>query len=810
MVPMVSKRYESLKKAFSEEPSLVNLLDFLEIALLEQQYGEIIRAVEDWEGPFTVDIDYYWGVALAETDKKKEGIAKLKSVIAVNANHFKAKLKLDEYGEPEESDEKPKSHGISIKLPEVRIEDTPSFQNARKKKILFIFAIIAVSLVIIISLIKTTTSNDFKKELSSPDTYLISQNYSDFEKALQKFRVLEAGNQQDIAIKKIVFYILAFGIIDFNLYSNQELVNQLSFYYGLIDNKEKLVQSLFSFVQTQKSDDVFFRKNWLELNYPASKEKIASEPLKKIDIVTIQNLREAFLTALIYFRREDIDASESILRAILKSFPKYENAEKLAFIIKSRRVIDSKGVVSPLVLAENSKILKGWRDKSEERYLLSEAYILQGKAAKNSELQKDGFYMNCPGRHFCHDTIVDFLENVGSEEAKNMAVFSKEKMGIKRSPEDIKLVMITAKKDEDYGNCYFAFKELIQFFPATLNFEILKTGAFCTEKQNYLEEAINYYEKVAAEEKSIEIDAKISELKYLQNENDVNYLKLKGMVEKGGVSREVLYSYLNILKKRENLDELVLVLDKIYELEDEENKIDLINDYLRYGAVNQAVQKLKQGTSTPGFLYKLYTIYNQYLLFEDAEKLDKDNRFKEKDKLASLKQIYEKIALKDYEKALQDVDSIESSQKNCSSPLLMTKAEIYRLKGDKNKTFSMLDALIECNKYYIPALMLAAEISFYQNDLKRAEDGLSYLLKNESFLSPIDKMYHNYLVLMSSEILAAKGSEKGVLTFLRTNLDKGRPLSAKERDKLEDVYDKLSPAVKNQISLFINSTFRKK
>ena len=128
--------------------------------------------------------------------------------------------------------------------------------------------------------------------------------------------------------------------------------------------------------------------------------------------------------------------------------------------------------------------------------------------------------------------------------------------------------------------------------------------------------------------------------------------------------------------------------------------------------------------------------------------------------------------------------------------------------GDKQRTFAMIDAMLECNKYYLPALAFAAEITYYQGDLTKTQKGLNYILENEKYLSPGVFNYHNYLVLLNAEIMISDGGERKIVNYLKKNLMKNFPFGAREVDRVSDICDKLKEANKRYLVNFLKSNYK--
>ena len=77
-------------------------------------------------------------------------------------------------------------------------------------------------------------------------------------------------------------------------------------------------------------------------------------------------------------------------------------------------------------------------------------------------------------------------------------------------------------------------------------------------------------------------------MKYRLTQEELYYTQLKDIAGKNGDNLPVLYSYLDILKKRGVIDETIALLEKLYEVDSPENKFKLIEEYLKHGAVFQA------------------------------------------------------------------------------------------------------------------------------------------------------------------------------------------------------------------------------
>jgi hypothetical protein len=138
----------------------------------------------------------------------------------------------------------------------------------------------------------------------------------------------------------------------------------------------------------------------------------------------------------------------------------------------------------------------------------------------------------------------------------------------------------------------------------------------------------------------------------------------------------------------------------------------------------------------------------------------------------------------------------------------MILAEINRNEGNRDRTLAYVDSMLECNKFYLPGLVFATELSFYQGYIKKSLKGIDFILSNEEYISPIKHIYHNFVILLKAEIMAGENKENKILYFLKKNLDKKHPLGLKEQDKLNDLYDKLQPKLQRKVEKYIKTYFK--
>lgn len=809
----MSNKLETLKQAFIAQKSLTSLMEYLEMAQKEMAWSEIVDALENWDGTSTPELDFYLGNALTETGRKSEGIKKLQAIIAINPNHFKAKKKLDELGSEQDGEKTAEIQKLKlIPLPQMKLEDTDGYKAARRRSITIIFSAAAILIIAVAAIIASFSGGSgIEKQLEEPQRYLYPMSFGDFEKRSEELKLLDNKLQKNDDAKIAIFYLTAFAAIDYNLFKQKEIVSQARFYYTLISKKEPIMGALYDYFENKTLDHPATRKNYLEANFPATLDEIKKADLSCPELNS-GTLRNCYLSALLLYRTGEFERSSEIIKKILLGFPGYELAQKLDIAVRTGIAVKGKISIDKAEVERLKGLLVKWKKDSEERYLLGEDFLSLGKAAGSFDLEKEGFYLSCPGRYFCGTLIRDYIKRGFVSEAKKMALYIKEQKGGTRNDEDLRLVMITSKEDGDYGNCYFAFKELQQFFPDKFDNEALRAASICSEKEHYLEEAISYYEELNASENTPAMSAKIYELRYLLKNDPAMLAELKKLVDAAPDSLPLLYSYLKAVETKGDLKEIVPVLNSIYELEKENAKVAVVTRYFDNGAIMPAMEILAKNSGAPGFSLKLLDMYSLYLLFDEADSILKKGTVKEADaaKWKPLRDISKLISDESYESAITAIEKIEANQEKCSPPLLLLKAESYRRMGNTQRTFSMIDGMLECSKFYLPGLMFAAEISFYQGDVKRAEKGIAYILDNENYFSPVKNLYHNYLILLSGEILLNRGKERELITFLGKNLITSVPLSKKDQEKLQDLYDKLKRENKNQLEKYINRVFRTK
>lgn len=322
-----------------------------------------------------------------------------------------------------------------------------------------------------------------------------------------------------------------------------------------------------------------------------------------------------------------------------------------------------------------------------------------------------------------------------------------------------------------------------------------------------MKEALQFYERLQSKGGKV-VESKVLELRYLLERDEESYRRLKTMSMSEKVEKEVLYSLYSVVSLRPDLSERQSVLSRLFSVEDEENRLDVINLMTRSGCVRKAVELLEKNSKAPGYGYRLRTIFNTFLLFEEADKVKDGGILDEKDLFGDLRRVKKFVDAKKFDIALREMEIIEKRVKGCFPAAFLLKAEIFRQKGDRAKTFSMMDGMIECDPNYMPGLILASELSYYQGDVSGAEKGVDYLLSNESILSPVPGIYHNLLILMKGEIMVTKGMERMLSPFLMRKLRRDFSFGEREKDKLTDIFDKLSPGVRAKVERKIRSKFR--
>lgn len=804
----MSRKLQTLEEQYNSNPNLPNLIEYLEECKRESEWDTIIKVTDIRSGSETPEVHFYRGIALINLGKKREGIKDLKMVIAANPNHFAAKRELEKYADDEDaetSDTKANKTVRDIVIVKPTLETNEHYNKLKLRN--FFIAVAAVALIItgLYFALQENPAKKYEEMLENPLASFTSLSFADYSASVRELKLADIREGMGDNIKKAILWTYALGILDFHITPDFEDsdVPQFRIYSTLVSDKGKELTQLVDSIENRVPpvDTEYFHK--LDFEYPATKQKIAVLELDIPEKIEKSNLRESFYTALMLFRQNKFQEAAELNGRILEAFPHYELSQKLKVMISSKAAVAAEKELesAPHDLA----ILDNWKNLSQERYFFGEAKILLGQAMKDEKVVIDGFYSVCPGRTFCRDIARDFIKT-NPNEAYRMALYMKEKKDTARDGEDIKLVLEASLENNDYSNCYFAYHELQQFFPESVNSDIFAAGALCSEKNGYFEEAVAAYEEINEKDKNDDITAKILSMKYRLTNEELYLNQLKGLVEKNPENLEMLYAFFDVLSHKNDIPEVIKLLEKIYSLEKAENKMNVINEFLKFGAVYQAVTTLEK-LDTKEARAKLNEIYNRYMLFDKADSYLELGKNNDPLWIALREQIKMKEA-GELEIVSKETDKIMGTLNHCEPALLYLKAEIYRSQGDKQRTFATIDAMIECNRFYLPALAFASEITYYQGDLTKAKNGLSYILENEKFLSPGTLIMHNYLILLNAEIMVNEGQENKIVSYLKKNLDKKQPFGQREVEIITDITEKLKDSKQRSLRKFLLKNYK--
>ncbi len=804
----MSRKLDLLEEQYNSNPSLPNLIELLEECKREQQWEKILQITSIRSGSETPEVHFYRGIALINTGKKKEGVKELRAVIAANPNHFAAKKELEKYADDDETKTADEVQGKKIRdivIVKPTLETNEHYNRLKLRNFFIIIVFIAGITTALYFLLKENPAKQYEDMLEEPLASFTSLSFQDYSASVRNLKLADIREGMGDNIKKAILWTYALGILDFHITSDFEDsdVPQFRIYSTLVSDKGKELTQLVDSIENRVPpvDSEYFHK--LDFEYPATKEKIASLEFDIPEKIERSNLRNAFYTALMLFRQDKFQNASELNNRILAAFPHYELSQKLKIMIEAKAAADSG---KELENADHHlAVLDNWKNLSPERYFFGEAKILLGQAMKDDKIITEGFYSVCPGRTFCRDIVREFIKK-NPNEAYRMALYMKEKKDTARDGEDIKLVLEASLANNDYSNCYFAYHELQQFFPDSVNSEIFATGALCSEKNGYFEEAVAAYEQINEKERNDNITAKILSMKYRLTNEDLYMNQLKGLVEKNPENLEMLYSFFEVLSHKNDIPEVIKLLEKIYKLEKDENKMTVIDEFLKFGAVYQAVKTLEK-LNTKEARAKLNEIYNRYMLFDKADSYLELGKNNDPLWIALREQIKMKEA-GELEIVSKETDKLMGTLQRCEPALLYLKAEIYRSQGDKQRTFATIDAMIECNRFYLPALAFASEITYYQGDLTKAKNGLNYILENEKFLSPGELIMHNYLILLSAEIMVNEGLENKIMSYLQKNLDKKRPMGSREVEIITDITEKLKESKQRALRKFLIKNYK--
>ena len=805
----MSRKFQTLKELYVSNPTLTTLIEYLEQCRKENKWEEMKEIVSNWSGAETPEVHFYNGIALINLGQKEDGRKELKKVIQINPNHFAAKRELEKLGS-DDTEEPAEIKQANDALKKVLIIE-PRLEEENRSRAIFLknagllLVILSVFVLAVYFLFKENKSDRYNDMLKDPLSSFTVMNYSEYSGTVRDLKITDIRDEIGDPVKKCILWLTAFAVMDFRLDYENEDTTQLKMFYTLVNEKDEELVSMVEYLEGRKAPSGIALYHKLDKDYPASINQIN---VLKIDIpekIEKGNLRESFYKALMLFRKEDYKAASDLTGRILAVFPDHELTQKLSIMIKAASAKKDGAELSDI--SDDLAVLDKWKTMSIERYYYGEAKILLGEASKKDDIIADGFYSVCPGRKFCIDVVRYILKKGNTREASRMALFMKEQKENQRDADDIKLVIETSFAETDYSNCYFSFRELAQFFPDDVDDEALMTGAQCSEKNGYFEEAVAAYEKINEKSPKVEITAKILKMKYRLSSEEVYFNQLKELSDKNPDNISLLYSYIDALAKKNTISDIVSILERIYQLETPERKGEIISEFLKNGAVAQAVKHLEELKDDKKLRKVLIDIYNRYMLFDKADEL------LAKDEVIDPVWFFlrEQIALKDkgeYQAASDSIDKKMESYDKCEPSFLLLKAEIFRNQGDKQRTFGMIDSMLECAPHYLPGLVLAAEITYYQGDLTKAREGISYILENEKYLSPGQPYYHNYLVLLNAEIMVAMGRDSSIMTYLQKNLLKNMPLGVREQEKVSDVSEKLKESMQETLNNYLRRNYK--
>lgn len=804
----MSRRLDTLKEQYISNPSLPSLIEYLEECKKEKLWETMIETVTGWNGSETPEIHFYKGVALLNTGKREEGAEELRKVISHNPNHFAAKKEIENFGINDSQDagtvQGSNDALRKILVIEPRLESSEHYRNLKYKNMFLLIIITVAVLLFAYFMLRENRTDKYNQMLEDPETSFTSLTYADFMSRIRELKIIDIRENIGDPLKKSILWILSYAVLDFHIDSQEEL-SQFKMFSTLVSAHEKPLEMITDYIESGAVPQGTELYHKLDADYPGSANEIKLLKISDPGEITKKNLRESFYKALMLFRKKDYSAAAELNERVLAAFPGYELSQKLKVMIKAGSSISGNIVLANI--SEELAVLEQWKTMSQERYFLGEAKVLLGRAADRDTVISDGFYSVCPGRHFCTETVEYFISKGQTREASRMALYMKEQKENKRDADDIKLVVETSYADGDFSNCYFSFRELTQFFGDSVDDATLMKGGECSERNGYFEEAVAIYEEINKKNQTIEITAKILRMKYRLSREELYYTQMKDLAEKNPGSIPVLYSYLDVLNRRNDIRETIKVLEKLYDLESSDNRFRIIEEYIRQGAVFQAVKNLEKLKEDPAAAKTLSEIYNRYMLFDLADAVLPKDQTIDPDWIFFREQL-ELFMNGEYEIVSKEVEKKMSALEKCEPAFLHLKAEAFRNLGDKQRTFGMIDNLLECNPYFMPGLMLAAEITYYQGDFTKAKDGIKYLLDNEEFLSPGKLYYHNYLVLLNAEIMVAQGQENKLIPYLKKNLLAQMALGKKEFEKISDVSEKLKEQKQKELYEFIKKFFR--
>lgn len=808
---MSSRRLTTLLEQWKTEETPTLLIQILSQAFNDEEYQLVSDMIDGFKGALTPEMRYLAGESLAKLDKKESSIEHLLIVLESNPNHFKAKQLLEELGYQEEkeedvSDKKAIESFKDILLPITPIHETASYRSNKRKYLLAVTVLIAVAATLLVTLF-WHKNKDFFIDIEKPTETLYPLSWIDYQIKTANIKKWVSRHKASEKSRTASFYLSAYTLIDnYLITTDKELLSKVRFYFALTQTKTREMKRLNSYIENKTAPDGIEYLNMLECNYPQTKANIMQQKIEPITTISHANLREALYATLILLRQEHLTQAHNLVTKILAVFPQNEIAEKLFVLIqalnltkKSSYIIDKDKLL---------KILTRLKIESPERHFLSEAWMTLGKATNDLAMMEEGFYLGCPHSYWCDDIIRDFLAKKEVSLARRMAEYMKSKRGLNRKASDIQLVLETAFADDDFGSCYFSYKELKQFFPNSIGQKIAKIAAVCSENNGYYEEAEELYSIVAKETPSPVVKAKIEEMRWLVHEDEESLAQLKKLHKNNPDDIKILQSYLTIITKGNETREAISLLNILFDKIDPSQQKSVIDQYVAIGAIFDALKNLKNLKTESWAQDKRYEIQCANMQFSLAKALENPQDQPYKKTCGVLKSSWNLIQEEKYDDAIEILTDEQKRAQTCDPALFYLLAEAYRHKGDSQLTFSMIDRMLECNKNYIPGLVFTAGIAFYQGDLHAAEKGIDHILEREDIFSVIPKFYHNELVLIQGDMLISRGKIRQLMPFLKKNMIKGKKIRNAEQAKLDDLYDKLKPNDKERLMRFIKRSFK--
>ncbi len=809
---MASRRLTTLLEQWETDKSPALLVQILNQSLTEEEYALAYDLVTRFDGHFTPEIHFFAGEIAAKLDKHDEAIEHLLKVLESNPNHFKAKRLLDELGyndtQAEDDDEKEVIESFKkIVIPDIPVDQTDSYRANRRKMfgILF-FSILFVSALVALFVFWRPELRFFVA-IDKPEETLYPLSWDDYQNRMTRLKEWVTKHKASNESRTTGFYLSAYSLIDFYLLDkDKDLLSTVRFYFALTREKTEQMKLLNRYIETKNAPEGLEYLNMLERNYPVSKDEINRYPVvvpKQIDNATV---RQALYAALMLFRQNKLQKASSLISAILARFPNSEIAEKLSVLIAAKSVENN-----PTGTVDKEKVLRllrKFKTSSPERHLLSEAWVTLGRATGDFTVQEEGFYLGCPGSYWCAKVVNDFLRRKNIHQARRMAEYMKNKRGVSRDESDIKLVLRAAYADNDFGSCYFSYRELKQFFPRSIDKDTAFIAARCSENNGYFEEAEELYRSVGGQKPSPELAAKIAEMNWLVHEDASSLKTLADIYEKNKDNLAILRSYLAVVRKTKDVKRTLVLLDALFKKVSADERPRVIDMYIAVGANAPALKKLQTFKDEQWAQDKMYTIYCRNLQFNLADKLPHSD-YSYKPVCSALEQAWKLISEEQYDDARSMLTKLQNGAQQCDPAIIYLLAEIYRRRGESQLTFSMIDSMLECNKNYLPGLVFTAGIAFYQGDFTSAEKGIHYVFEHEDIFSVVPGYYHNELVLILGDMLISRGKTAQLLPFLKKNMLFRRALRPVEQDKLDDLYDKLSPRNRARLKRFILRNFKR-